>query len=104
MAIDFSRLFLFTVVLPAPHHQPYLRVRAWDRHKYHFLFPVARCRGVHEAEISIQISALAAVLNLGSGSLMAPNVTTRLPHNYTPTYNHALTRNLPNGFQSVVVR
>src|SRR6218665_2311869 len=40
--MDFSRLILFTVVLSALHHQPALRVRAWDRHStgilYHFLF------------------------------------------------------------------
>jgi len=35
-AFNFS-LNLFTVVLSAPHHQPSLLVRAWDRHKYHYL-------------------------------------------------------------------
>jgi len=37
---------------------------------------VVSFRGVHEAEILTQISAL----NLGPGSLMATNVTSRLPH------------------------
>ena len=34
IAIDFNRLILFTLVLFAPHHQPSLRVWAWDRHRY----------------------------------------------------------------------
>jgi len=41
VAIDFSRLITFTVVLSSPNHQPSLRVRAFDRHRwaYHFWFP-----------------------------------------------------------------
>src|SRR6218665_1195062 len=51
-----------------------------------FLVPVARFPSVHDAKISIQIS-----VNLGPGSpgsLMAANVTTKLPHTLIHTYIH----------------
>src|SRR6218665_1587948 len=38
VAIDISRLILFTMVLSAPLLQPTLRVRALDRNRYHFWF------------------------------------------------------------------
>src|SRR6218665_251261 len=50
-AFDFSLLILFTVVLSALHHQPPLLVRAWDRHKYHFLIPAAACGRVFGAHM-----------------------------------------------------
>ena len=44
-AFNFSCLILFTVVLSAPHHQPFLLVQALDWHWYQFLVPVARLLG-----------------------------------------------------------
>src|SRR6218665_3153461 len=38
VAINFSCLILFTVMLFVPQHQPSLRIRAWDRHRNYFLF------------------------------------------------------------------
>ena len=43
LCIQFQSPMLFTVVLSAPHHQPFLLVRAWDRHRYHFF---SSCGGV----------------------------------------------------------
>ena len=59
--IDFSRLILFTVVLSAPLPPILSSCPGLGSAQVPFLVPVARFRGVREAEITIQISALVGV-------------------------------------------